>query len=90
MVLPDMIRRRFDEVDLFHRTIIENRRAHLKAEIASAEARIAERDQRTTERDRRRRQIMAVLNSGGAWSTTRACVRSRPGRSRGGRPPPTT
>ena len=66
VVLPDMIRRRFDEVDLFHRTIIENRRAHLNAEIASAEARIAERDQRTTERDRRRRQIMAVLNSGGA------------------------
>jgi uncharacterized protein YydD (DUF2326 family) len=65
-VLPDMIRRRFNEVELFHRTIIENRRAHLNAEIASAEARIAEREQRTEERDRRRRQIMSVLNSGGA------------------------
>lgn len=66
VVLPDMVRRRFDEVERFHRTIIENRRAHLTAEIASAEARIAERDQRTTERDRRRRQIMGVLRSGGA------------------------
>ncbi|KAB2680965.1 ABC-three component system protein [Brucella pseudintermedia] len=66
VVLPDMVRRRFDEVERFHRTIIENRRAHLTAEIASAEARIAERDQRTVERDRRRRQIMGVLRSGGA------------------------
>lgn len=66
VVLPGMVRRRFDEVERFHRSIIENRRAHLAAEIASAEARVAERDQRTTERDRRRRQIMGVLNSGGA------------------------
>ncbi|MCF1743107.1 ABC-three component system protein [Paradevosia shaoguanensis] len=66
VVLPDMVRRRFDEVERFHRTIIENRRAHLTAEIASAEARIAERDQRTIDRDRRRRQIMGVLRSGGA------------------------
>ncbi|MFT4274945.1 MAG: DUF2326 domain-containing protein [Rhodopseudomonas sp.] len=66
IVLPDMVRRRFDEVERFHRTIIENRRAHLAAEIASAEARVAERDQRTLERDRRRRQIMGVLRSGGA------------------------
>lgn len=66
IVLPDMVRRRFDEVERFHRTIIENRRAHLTAEIASAEARVAERDQRTAERDRRRRQIMGVLRSGGA------------------------
>src|SRR3546814_479461 len=66
VVLPDMVRRRFDEVERFHRSIIENRRAHLNAEITSAEARIAERDQRTAERDRRRRQIMNVLSSGGA------------------------
>lgn len=66
VVLPDMVRRRFDEVERFHRTIIENRRAHLNAEITSAEARIVERDQRTADRDRRRRQIMNVLSSGGA------------------------
>ena len=66
VVLPDMVRHRFDEVERFHRSIIENRRAHLNAEISSAEARIAERDQHTAERDRRRRQIMSVLSSGGA------------------------
>jgi uncharacterized protein YydD (DUF2326 family) len=66
VVLPNMVRRRFDEVERFHRSIIENRRAHLNAEISSAEARIAGRDQRTAQRDRRRRQIMSVLSSGGA------------------------
>jgi uncharacterized protein YydD (DUF2326 family) len=66
VVLPDMVRRRFDEVERFHRTIIENRRAHLNAEIASAETRMTERDQRVADRDRRRRQIMGVLRSGGA------------------------
>lgn len=66
VVLPDMVRRRFDEVERFHRTIIENRRAHLNAEIVSAETRMSKRDQQITERDRRRRQIMGVLRSGGA------------------------
>jgi uncharacterized protein YydD (DUF2326 family) len=66
VVLPDVVRRRFDEVERFHRTIIENRRAHLNAEIASAEVRMSERDQSVVERDRRRRQIMGILRSGGA------------------------
>lgn len=66
VVLPSMVRRRFDEVERFHRSIIENRRTHLNAEINSAEARIAGRHQRTADRDRRRRQIMNVLRSGGA------------------------
>jgi uncharacterized protein YydD (DUF2326 family) len=66
VVLPDMVRHRFDEVERFHRTIIENRRAHLNAEIASADARIVERRRDVAERDRRRRQIMGILRSGGA------------------------
>ena len=65
VVLPDMVRRRFDEVERFHRAIIENRRAHLNAEIESAESRIAARDREAARRDRRR-QIMSVLSSGGA------------------------
>jgi uncharacterized protein YydD (DUF2326 family) len=66
VVLPDMVRRRFDEVERFHRTIVENRRSHLAAEISSAEARIADRDRLKEERDRRRGQIMRMLQSGGA------------------------
>ena len=45
VVLPDIGRRRFDEVERFHLSIIENRRAHLGAEIASAEGRILVRDE---------------------------------------------
>src|SRR5262249_12512433 len=66
VVLPAMVRRRFDEVERFHRTIIENRRAHLNAEIATTEGRIVSRDRRTAQLDRRRRQIMSILSSGGA------------------------
>ena len=66
VVLPERIQRRFDEVERFHRTIIENRRSHLSAEIASAETRIVERDRRKESLDRRRRQIMGLLRSGGA------------------------
>jgi len=66
IILPDMVQRRFDEVERFHQTIIENRRAHLNAEIVSAEARITERDKRIVELDQRRRQVMNTLCSGGA------------------------
>lgn len=56
VVLPDMVHRRFGEVEHFHRTIIENRRSHLAAEIAAAGSRIAERDRLKEDPDRRRRQ----------------------------------
>jgi len=66
IILPGMVRRRFDEVERFHQTIIENRRTHLNAEIISCENRIAERSQRINEYDQRRQQVMKVLCSGGA------------------------
>jgi uncharacterized protein YydD (DUF2326 family) len=66
VLLPEMVRHRFAEVERFHRTIIENRRSHLAAEIASAEGRISQRDGQKEERDRRRAQIMRLLQSGGA------------------------
>jgi uncharacterized protein YydD (DUF2326 family) len=66
LIMPDLIRRRFDEVENFHRTILENRRSHLGSEIESAERRIAERDRLNFDLDRRRRQIMKTLQSGGA------------------------
>jgi uncharacterized protein YydD (DUF2326 family) len=66
VVMPELVRKRFDEVEQFHRTILENRRSHLAAEIGAAEARIAERDRLSLEQDRRRQQVMGVLRSGGA------------------------
>jgi uncharacterized protein YydD (DUF2326 family) len=66
VVMPELVRKRFDEVEQFHRTILENRRSHLSAEIGAAEARIAERDRLSLEQARRRQQVMGVLRSGGA------------------------
>ena len=66
IVLPDLPRRRLEDVERFHRTVIENRRSHLGAEITSAEQRIAERGHRKEQLDDRRAQIMGLLKSGGA------------------------
>ena len=66
IVLPDLPRRRIEDVERFHRNIIENRRSHLSAEIKSANQRITERDQRKDELDQRRGQIMNLLETGGA------------------------
>jgi len=66
IVLPELPRRRIAESERFHRTIIENRRAHLGAEVESARGRFAERDLRKDRLDGRRAQIMGVLKAGGA------------------------
>ena len=66
VVLPDLTRRRLDEVERFHETILQNRRSHLEAEISSAEERITERDQTKSRLDERRSQVMGLLKSGGA------------------------
>ena len=66
IVLPDLPRRRIEEVKRFHRTIIKNRHSHLGTEVESAEQRITERDRRKDRLDRRRGQIMDLLKTGGA------------------------
>lgn len=66
VVLPELLTRRLDEVQDFHRTILENRASHLNAELTSAEVRIEERENKKLALDERRRQIMSVLQSGGA------------------------
>ena len=66
VVLTDLLKRRLDEVENFHQTIIENRRSHLGAEHASAEKRIKDRETKKQSLDGRRRQLMELLQSGGA------------------------
>lgn len=66
VVLPELLTRRLDEVQNFHRTILQNRASHLKAELSSAEKRIEKREEEKEKLDTRRRQIMTVLQSGGA------------------------
>lgn len=66
VVLPETVNRRFDEVQQFHKAIVQNRRSHLTSEVQAAEARIGRRDAERVRFDVRRRQIMTILQSGGA------------------------
>ncbi len=66
VILPDIVKRRLEEVDVFHRTIIENRRSHLDKEITSASDRIKKREHEQSNLDARRQKIMGILQSGGA------------------------
>lgn len=66
VVLPGLVERRFEEVHVFHRRVMENRRAHLSAELESARERVGEREARKEQWDRRRRRIMEILGTGGA------------------------
>ncbi len=66
VILPTAVTRRYAEVEVFHRTIVANRRSHLSGEIEAAEARIADREAAKTRYDQRRAEIMAILNAGGA------------------------
>lgn len=66
VVLPGSVGRRFDEVQEFHQAIIQNRRSHLTSEIQAAENRIRAREAAREKADGRRRQLMGILQSGGA------------------------
>ncbi len=64
--LPGLVQKRFEEVQRFHLSIIENRRSHLRSELQAAQRRIEERDHEKVGLDHRRAEIMGILQSGGA------------------------
>ena len=64
--MPEQVRRRLEDVETFHETVIENRRAYLSEEIQRLEGEIAGREDELTEIDRRRTEFMNVLDSTGA------------------------
>ena len=66
VVVPELLRRRFEELEEFHQTIIENRRSHLQSEMTTAERRVSSREQEQDRLDGRRQQIMTILRTGGA------------------------
>jgi uncharacterized protein YydD (DUF2326 family) len=66
VVLPGSVGRRFEEVAEFHDAVVQNRRSHLSSELQSAEDRIARRGLERARLDERRRQLMGILQSGGA------------------------
>ena len=65
--LPETrIRRRYEQVAEFQRSVVANRRTHLAGEIGRIEREIAEGDRRSTALDANRTCILAILRSGGA------------------------
>jgi uncharacterized protein YydD (DUF2326 family) len=66
VILSNAVLRRFEEVKLFHESIITNRRSYLGTEVTAARERTRARDQRMLEINARLARIMAVLRSHGA------------------------
>jgi uncharacterized protein YydD (DUF2326 family) len=68
-VLPDGVRRRFNEVAEFHQSIVNNRRRYLESEQTSLTQRITTDRSRLQELDSRRSSLMQLLAAGGALET---------------------
>lgn len=66
VVLPDLVKRRFDDVKSFHESVVQNRRSYLQTEVAAAKERIAERADKQQRLDARRGEVMQILNASGA------------------------
>ena len=64
--LPETVTRRFEEVEAFHRSVVENRRVHLQAEVQRVEDEIRAGEKRTAQLDGRRSEILRFLRDGGA------------------------
>ena len=66
IVLPDFVKKQLDDVILFNRAILNNRRSHLQGEVDSANQRIQTRRSEMEFKDRRRIEILEALSSHGA------------------------
>ena len=64
--LPEAVRRRFEDVKEFHKSIVENRRQHLKQEIVSIEKQIAAGDAAKARLDAERSALLQQLEGRGA------------------------
>ncbi|MEO1002205.1 MAG: ABC-three component system protein [Cyanobacteria bacterium J06638_7] len=66
VVLPELVQRRFDDVQSFHESVVQNRRSYLQTEVTAAKERIAQRGEEQQRLDARRGEIMQILNASGA------------------------
>lgn len=66
LVLPSHILTIYDDVKIFHESVITNRKIYLEQEVELAKERIAGRQIQRAELDSRRSQLMQLLSSGGA------------------------
>jgi uncharacterized protein YydD (DUF2326 family) len=66
VVLPDLVRKRLDDVKAFHHGLIHGRRGFLASEIERLEQAIMHRKQEVADLDRQRASLMQVLETHGA------------------------
>ncbi len=66
VVLPELVRRRYDDVLKFHESVVRNRRSYLQSEHTAAAERLRVRDARRNALDLRRSELMSMLKSHGA------------------------
>ena len=66
VVLPDLVRKRYEDVVKFHESVVRNRRSYLHGEHVAALERVQKREDRRALLDRRRSDLMSMLRSHGA------------------------
>lgn len=64
--LPDIVTRRFEDVEQFHKSVVENRRHHLKEEMKRIEAQLELGELKKTVLDAERSEILRNLEGSGA------------------------
>lgn len=66
IVLPDLVKRRYEDVKSFHESVVRNRKDYLSSELEAAKLRIELRDSKKAQLDQRRGEILGILKSHGA------------------------
>lgn len=66
IVLPDLVKKRYEDVRRFHESVVRNREDYLTDELEAARDRIETRNQEKAILDERRAEIMGMLKSHGA------------------------
>ena len=65
--LPGVALRRFDEVDAFHRSVTENRRAHLRSEVEETKRKIESAEKNLEKISKERQSLLILLEGKGAF-----------------------
>lgn len=66
VALPDLVKRRYEDVKSFHESVVRNRKDYLFSELEAAKLRVELRDGKKAQLDQRRSEILSILKSHGA------------------------
>lgn len=66
IALPDLVKKRYEDVRSFHKSVVRNRRNYLTGELEASRTRIEARNHEKARLDERRSEIMGMLKSYGA------------------------